>query len=226
MNHQRPQLAQIRMPSGEPLAPFVPTANAAAGDPDSRHRVSLRLRARMRPQVRGERTFPSRLRAAWLRNSPRRGCSCRSVTVVMARSVTVVAGRCGARDVSGIPAHPASAQRFRVACPSAGWSPDTPPWTWRAPRAVPAPDRQATLPGVSDGAAGREAPVGAGWGRAFGEDGLDRVGAGAVATARPAARRQRVPIERPEIAKYGRPLNDSAALGSCISALRHSTHAV
>ncbi len=62
----------------------------------------------MRPQVRGERKIPSRLRAAWMRNSPSSGFSC--------SSFTLVAGRCGARDLSGIPANSFSAQRFSVAC--------------------------------------------------------------------------------------------------------------
>ena len=70
----------------------------------------------MRPQVRGERKMPSRLRAAWTRNSPSSGFSCSSFTVAIARSVTLVAGRCGARDLSGMPANSSSAQRFSVAC--------------------------------------------------------------------------------------------------------------
>ena len=51
-----------------------------------------------------------------MRNSPSSGFSCSSFTVVIARSVTLVAGRCGARDLSGIPANSSSAQRFGVAC--------------------------------------------------------------------------------------------------------------
>lgn len=77
---------------------------------------SVRVRARMRPQVRGERKMPRRLSAACTRNSPSSGFSRSSVTVAIARSVSLVAGRCGARDLSGIPANSSSDQRCSVAC--------------------------------------------------------------------------------------------------------------
>jgi hypothetical protein len=50
-----------------------------------------------------------------MRNSPS-GFSCNSFTVAIARNLTLVAGRRGARDLSGGPANFSSAQRFSVAC--------------------------------------------------------------------------------------------------------------
>lgn len=70
----------------------------------------------MHPQVRGERKIPNRLRTACTRISPRGGFSRSSFTVVIARNVTLVAGQCGARDLSGMPANSSSAQRFIAAC--------------------------------------------------------------------------------------------------------------
>jgi hypothetical protein len=43
------------------------------------------------------------------------GFSCNSLTVAIARKVTLVPRRCGVRDVSAIPTNSSSAQRFSIA---------------------------------------------------------------------------------------------------------------